>query len=85
MDDLKRDVNDKLILIYEALVKGASFQTLIDLIRRIFENPVYVSNCNLETVGHSIPISVGGTSKTFGRNGPKLSGKTASVVTGSSG
>ncbi len=47
-------MNDRLIPMYEALVRGASFQTLIDSSRELFGNPVYVANCNLETVGHSV-------------------------------
>ncbi len=47
-------MSDKLMPMYEALVKGASLQTLIDCAREIFENPVYVANCNLETVGYSV-------------------------------
>ncbi len=48
-----KSVNEGLLSLHEALVKGESLGRIIERARRLFGNPVYAANCNLETAGYS--------------------------------
>ncbi len=48
-----KTVNEGLLSMHEALVKGESLGQIIERARRLFGNPVYAANCNLETAGYS--------------------------------